>query len=160
MRQKYVVLRDDEKNELHIQEFAELDKEILSLLCGETYNIDSVKSAAAEGKTALIAALRTQNMYPPGIYANKIADTVTELLKAQNGQSAAEVFLDDLDYVTRGRVETEMVEDIDEEAADIDDLLVDDTIDEEFTDDEDINISPNSSIKIADDDALDIEDDV
>jgi hypothetical protein len=70
------------------------------------------------------------------------------------------VFLDDLDYVTRGRVETEVVEDIEEEPADIDDLLVDDTLDEEFADDEDINISPNSSIKIADDDALDIEDDV
>ena len=160
MRQKYLVLKDNDKNELRLQEFAELDKEIQSLLCEESYSYEMIGTAAKSGKPSLIRALRTQNMYPPGIYADKIADAVMMLLEPQNSDTSAEVFLDDLDYVTRGRVETEVIEDVEEEPSDIDDLLVDDSLDEEFADDEDINISPNSSIKIADDDALDIEDDV
>lgn len=159
MRQKYVILKDNDKNELRIQEFAELDKEILSLLCEESYSNDIINPAAKAGKLSLIRALRTQNMYPPGIYADKIADAVMMLMSPKNTETSAEVFLNDMDYVNKARIETEIVENMDEEAADIDDLLVDDTMDEEFSDEEDINISPNSSIKIADDDALDIEED-
>jgi hypothetical protein len=33
MKQKYAIVRDDKNKQLIVREFAELDKEILSLLC-------------------------------------------------------------------------------------------------------------------------------
>ena len=74
MKQKYVILKNDEKNELIIQEYAELDKEMLSLLCEESYNGPFIESAISAGKDALIVALRTQNLYPPGLFAARSGD--------------------------------------------------------------------------------------
>jgi hypothetical protein len=77
MKQKYTIIKDDKNKQLIIREFAELDKEILSLLCEETYDQKLIRSAIKSGKEDLIAALRTNNLYPPGIYADKIANAVT-----------------------------------------------------------------------------------
>ena len=79
MKQKFALIKDDTKKALIIKEYAELDKEILSLLCEETYADQKIESAIALGKAALIAAIRTHNMYPPGIYAEKMADAIIEL---------------------------------------------------------------------------------
>jgi hypothetical protein len=59
MKQKYLILKNDEKTKLIIREFAELDKEIFTFLCEETFDDESVTSAIAIGKDALIATLRT-----------------------------------------------------------------------------------------------------
>ena len=72
MKQKYLILNDKENKQIKIQEFAELNKEALSLLCEETYDYQTIKSAISAGKDTLIAALRTNNMYPPGIYAMQL----------------------------------------------------------------------------------------
>jgi hypothetical protein len=45
MKQKYVVLLDNETEKLAIQEYAELDKEMLSLLCEESYDAEMIKTA-------------------------------------------------------------------------------------------------------------------
>jgi hypothetical protein len=76
MKQKYAIVRDDKNKQLIVREFAELDKEILSLLCEETYADKRIRAAIRKGREELIAALRTKNLYPPGIYAKKIADAV------------------------------------------------------------------------------------
>ena len=47
---------------------------MLSLLCEEAYDCQTIKSAMLQPeRITLIVALRTNNMYPPGIYAEQIA---------------------------------------------------------------------------------------
>ncbi|MDM8524465.1 hypothetical protein QUF80_13940 [Desulfococcaceae bacterium HSG8] len=157
MKQKYTILRNNKNNALTIKESAELDKEILSFLCEQTYTEDSIKSAIAEGKEVLIKTLRTQNLYPPYIYMNKIADAVIEVYRSDNPseeQQSADIFFNDLEFLTREPEEPDIVEEIEEEPEDIDDLLEDD-IDDNF--DDKGTISNINSIKIADDEGIDID---
>ena len=86
MKQKYVVLLDNETGKLAIQEYAEPDKEILSLLCEETYDTEVIKAAMKKDRSTLIQSLRTHNMYPPGTYTERIADTIEQMF--QPGASA------------------------------------------------------------------------
>jgi len=164
MKQKYTVLKNDEKNELVIREYAELDKEIFSLLCEEIYNGDVVKSAIKKSKESLISALRTQNLYPPGIYMDKIADAAVSLYEsADMNQHPLDILFNDINFLTKEPREPEIPEEeIEEEpvvADDLDDLLEDDIDDIEDDFDDKSSIDPiNSPLKIADDESLDIED--
>ncbi len=158
MKQKYVIIKDDEKNTLVLQEHAELDKELLSQLCEETYAGDMVLAAVGQGRDALISQLRTRNMYPPSIYMDKIADQVMAMY-GEEGGSSAEVLFDDIALIIKDREAAEALA-LDDEAADLDDLLDDDdTLDDEFGDDDALGINGNASLKIADDDSLDVDDD-
>ena len=94
MKQKYVVRLDNEIGQLSIQEYAELDKEMLSLLCEETYDAEVIKTAMARDRNALIQALRTNNMYPPGVYTERIADAIIEMF-APDGKTSAELFFEE-----------------------------------------------------------------
>jgi hypothetical protein len=129
-----VVLLDNENGKLSIQEYAELDKEMLSLLCEETYDVAPLKAAMDRERSALIQALRTNNMYPPGVYTERIADAVAEMFQP-GANTSAELFFE----------EREMFDAEDEEAPDeagidgddkdemgVDDLLDDDDIDDDF----------------------------
>jgi hypothetical protein len=135
MKQKYVVLLNNESNQLGIQEYAELDKEMLSLLCEETYDLATLKAAAQKNRTALIQALRTHNMYPPGNYIEQIADNILDML-APGGNSSAELFFEEKELFST--MDDEMVDDTDENgeeesSLDVDDLL-DDGIEDNFED--------------------------
>jgi len=160
MKQKYVIDKNVENNTLIFREYAELDKESLSLLCEQSFPEDVVKAAIAIGKNEIIRVLRTQNLYPPMAYMDRIADEI--LTAYQQGSTATlEVMFDDMDLLVRERelpVETVAIE---EEAEDIETLLDDDdeedALDDEFGDD-DIDINSGSPLKIADEDALDIDD--
>jgi hypothetical protein len=150
MKQKYAIVRDDKNKQLIVREFAELDKEILSLLCEETYADKRIRAAIRKGREELIAALRTKNLYPPGIYAKKIADAVKELYAAK-GKGSAELFFDDLEFLAqtnepKAKVAEEPVEKPD---AEMDDLLEEDF--ESNYEDEGQPKKLNSSLKIADD---------
>ncbi len=79
MKQKYLILKNDDTNKLTIKEFAELQPDVYSLACEETYDGDVIKSAITRGKKALISTLRTTNLFPPGSYAEKIAESVINL---------------------------------------------------------------------------------
>ena len=158
MKQKYVIIKDDEKNALVLQEHAELDKELLSQLCEETYAGDMVAEAVVQGKEALISRLRTRNMYPPSIYMDRIADQVMELYGVEGG-SSAEVLFDDIELIIKDREVAAAIA-LDDDSADLEDLLDDDdSLDDEFGDDDGLNINANASLKIADDDSLDVDDD-
>ena len=160
MKQKYEIIKDNEKNTLILREYAELDKDTLSPLCEESYDITAIAAAVSGGKSALIAALRTKNMYPPGLYAEKITDTVSELLRDGEKQ-AAELLFDDIELLNRER-EREIREAVikDEvEVEEIDELLTDD-----FEDDEDDfegggEIKDINSLKVADDEYGDGDED-
>jgi hypothetical protein len=39
MKQKYEILKDEDNKRLIIREYAELDKDVMSLLCEESYGV-------------------------------------------------------------------------------------------------------------------------
>jgi len=158
MKQKYLILNDRENKQIKIQEFAELNKETLSLLCEEAYDYKTIKSAISIGKDALIAALRTNNMYPPGIYANQIADAVIDIHKSKE-QESVELFFDDINLLTKSRKAIKIAgqDDDDDESADLVEMLEDD-YDDAYSEKDEIK-KIDSSLKIADDDYVDGDDD-
>ncbi len=125
MKQKYLILKNDEKTKLIIREFAELDKEMFSFLCEETFDDESVTSAISIGQDSLIATLRTKNLFPIGIYAKKIAAAVTKMYESGNDQSVDLVF-DDHDLIKKEQEKPAAKDDIEDEVVKIDDLLEDD----------------------------------
>ena len=102
MRQKYVLVRNDDKRQLLIREYAELDRGRMSLMCEETYPVEKIRAETARGKEQLVQALRTPNMYPPTIYLDQIADSVVTLLDAGE-PSPLELFFDDAALLTKER---------------------------------------------------------
>ncbi|OQY10972.1 MAG: hypothetical protein B6I30_07880 [Desulfobacteraceae bacterium 4572_187] len=156
MKQKYLILKNDEKTRLIIKEFAELDKEIFSFLCEETFDDESIKSALAIGEDALIETLRTKNLFPIRIYAKEIAAAVTKMYESGNDQSVELVF-DDYDLLKKEQKEPMVENDIEDETVEIYELLEEDTPEPDFDEKTEIkNIT--YSIKI-DNDLNDSKDD-
>ena len=156
MRQKYLIINDKENKQFKIQEFAELNKETLSLLCEEAYDYVTIKSAVSEGKEALISALRTNNFYPPGIYAEKIAAAVYQLDKLK-AEEPVELFFDDINLLTKKRKPTRTSGQLEDDTADLEDDTadLDDVMEDDFDDDyseKDRVKKIDSSLKIEDDD--------
>ncbi len=155
MKQKYAIIRDDDQKTLIVREYAELDKEMMSLLCEETYPQEKLGTALKEGNQAVINAIRTNNMYPPTLFASAIADAISGLLN-EGGNQSAELFFDDKDLFNREIIlpSEEAEEEVDEDI-DVDELL-DESIDDEFEDDKVLK-DLKSSIQVADDENPDIE---
>ena len=158
MKQKYLILKTEEKTGLVIREYAELDKEIFSLLCEETFNDEVVKSAIEKGKNSLIATLRTQNLFPIGIYAEEIAAAVTKMYESGDDQPV-ELFFDDTDLLIKDKGKSPVLDDLENDDAEIDGLLDDEDIPEQSFDDENDDIKNiTSPLKISDDDPFNIDD--
>ena len=99
MRQKYVISRDGAKNKLKIREYAIIDKNLkkvassmlrkgnFSFLCEETYESEIIVSSISKGMNALVAILRTHNIFPIQPYATKIAESVMSLYKGSEDGS-------------------------------------------------------------------------
>ena len=155
MKQKYLIINDRDHKQIKIQEFAELNKEMLSLLCEESYDYKIIKSAITAGTATLITALRTNNLYPPGIYAEKIASAVTDLYQSKDRESL-ELFFDDINLLAKSRGSAAVTEQLEEEASDLDEMLDDGF--EDTLDDEDDLKKIDSPIKVAGDDFSDTED--
>ena len=158
MKQKYVILKNEEKTRLVIREYAELDKEIFSLLCEEAFDDEVVKSAIEKGKNGLIAALRTQNLFPIGIYAEEIAAAVTKMYESGDDQPV-KLFFDDTNLLKKDEKKSPVLDDIENEVVEIEGLLDDEDISESDFDDENNDIKKiTSPLKISDDDPVDIDD--
>jgi hypothetical protein len=157
MKQKYLILNDKENKQIKIQEFAELNKEMMSLLCEEAYDDQSIKSAISAGKDVLIATLRTNNLYPPSIYAVQIADAVIDIYKSKQ-QESVELFFDDKNLLTKTRKPVKITEEDEDEEVDPDDLLEDDFDDSYLEKDEIKKI--DKSLKVVDEDYVDVDDDL
>lgn len=158
MKQKYTIQRNDADNALLLQEYGELDKEIMSLLCEETYAAETIKTALASGKKELIAALRTRNMYPPSVMADKIADAVMTLYQSE-GAPTAEILFDDRELFEMESQEANAEEEDIENDDDDDDIdaLIDEGIEDDYEDKKIIK-DLKSSLKVADDDSVDTDD--
>ena len=169
MKQKYEILWQGDK--LVIKEFAELDKEMMSLLCEESYDRAAIGDAVSEGAKSVMAAIRTKNMYPPSVYAAKLSEAIAEMFASQSDEPV-EVVINDLDLLARRVNQAEAdIDDSKEEDADIDDLLDDDVDPDDLLDDD---VDPDedsledeiavkkikSSLKVADDEVADIDDDL
>ncbi len=158
MKQKYLISKDNGKDKLVIREFAELDKEMFSLLCEEVYDDEAIESSIAKGKASLISTLRTQNMYPSGSYADKIAESVITIYGSEKNQST-ELFFDDIDLLTKDQKKPEVVKVIEKEPVEIDELLEDES--EVHFDEDDFAKNAikknNLLIKVAEDEPADIE---
>lgn len=154
MKQKYVIEKVDEGEGIIVKEYAELDKEMLSLLCQERYAKADLEAAQARGKTALIEAIRTNNMYPPSFYADQIADAVIGLMNS-DADPATELFFDDRELFVQEESASETA-DADEETEE-EDVVVDDLLEEEMeAEDEEgqkIFTKLKSSLKLSDGDA-------
>ncbi|OEU64535.1 MAG: hypothetical protein BA867_00660 [Desulfobacterales bacterium S5133MH16] len=157
MKQKYLILKNDEKTKLIIREFAELDKEMFSFLCEETFDDESVTSAISIGQDALIATLRTKNLFPIGIYAKEIAAAVTKMYESGNDQSVELVF-DDHELIKKEQEEPAVEDDIEDEVVEIDELLEEDPPIPDYNDKKEIeNIT--YSLKIDNESASSEDDD-
>lgn len=157
MKQKYMIQKNSQAKEFIIQESAELDKELFSLLCQETYPFAVIESAAAQGKEALIKTLRTQNMFPIRLYATQIAETVIDLLGSKTDESIyRELLFDDIDLLKKDHETQPVLEDTDSESVEIDELLDTDDTDTEFEDDDMDDF--NYPIKLSDDDVTNPDD--
>ena len=153
MKQKYVVLLDNENGKLSIQEYAELDKEMLSLLCEETYESAAIKAAMDQDRNVLIRALRTNNMYPPGVYTERIAQAIAEMFQP-GANPSAELFFEErelFEAADEEEVDASDGGDGEKTEMDVDELLDDDDIDDGF---EEKGIIKNlkKSIKTSDED--------
>jgi hypothetical protein len=156
MKQKYEILKDDENKRLIIREFAELDKDVMSLLCEESYDKKVVKSGLAAGRESLIATLRTKNLYPPGVYAGKIADIVMAMFSSK-GKVSEEIVFDDLEFLARGHEAAETAVSYEAEAPEIEDLLDVGLEEEKFEEGDEVK-KLDTSLKIEDDEFADIDD--
>jgi hypothetical protein len=157
MKQQYTIYKDTKNEKLVIKEYAELDKEILSLLCEESYDDALVMSAMQTGEDALIAVLRTRNMYPPSAFASKIAAAVVSLYDAGDEQSI-EIMFDDKELFVKGQVVDASETAVAADSEDIDELL-EDEIDDVYVDKKLIK-DLKSSLKVADDDSIAGDEDV
>jgi len=161
MKQKYTIEIGDDKKELIIKEFAELDKDIMSLLCEETYEYEAIQSAMKNGRESLIVALRTPNMYPAKPYAERIADSIMALNDSGDKKST-EVLFDDFEFLTAARKRVKEIEEFEEEpAAEIDELLEEDFEEEEEFDAGKPAIDKiDSGLKIEEEDLTDFEEEI
>lgn len=156
MKQKYTIFKDKENNKLIIREYAELDKEILSLLCEESYDNDQVKTAIQDGSNVLVNLLRTRNMYPPSAFVSRIA-TAVEALYDNAEEESTEIMFDDKELFEKEELVEEEENAVDTDAEDIDDLL-EDEIDDVYEDKKLIK-DLKSSLKVADDESVNTDDD-
>ena len=156
MKQKYEIIKDDDNKRLIIREYAELDKDVMSLLCEESYDKKAVKSAMGAGRETLIIALRTKNLYPPGMYAGKIADKVMEMYGSK-GKAAEEIVFDDLQFLARGHEAAEAAASYESEPGEIEELLDVGVEEEKFEEGDEVK-KLDSSLKIEDDEFSDIDD--
>ncbi|MCD4778008.1 MAG: hypothetical protein K8R12_03450 [Desulfobacterales bacterium] len=125
MKQKYLILNNDDQKELIIREFSELDdKVVLLLLVEQKYDVKSIESAIKKGKKALTSTLRTEKLYPPSLYADKIAESVISMFKEK--KQSIDLLFDDIDLLTKKKSKPEPFKDIEKESNEIDELLEDD----------------------------------
>ena len=100
MRLKYTMEKKSKANELILREYTEIDEERYVLLNETIYNSEKIVSAVSKSERELLIALRTENMFPPDMFANRLFEMVTTLLNSKKRQ-CIEIVVDDLDYIDK-----------------------------------------------------------
>lgn len=154
MKHKYTISKDEENNCLVIQEFAELDKDMLTFVCESICEDKRIRASISKGTDAVVAALRTPNFYPSVEYAKKIAEVVTDFYQ-RKATEPTEIIFDDAETIPKERVKVKIVESEESDDEDLDEMIEDDY--EGYSDKETLK-KVNSSIKVADDEYDDFGD--
>ena len=149
MKQKYLIFKNDEKNELIIKEFLEINKEMFSLACEETYDNNDIESAIVKGRKHMVSVLRTNNMYPVGLYADKLAESIITMYGTEHKEPIKLLF-DDAKSFSKTQEEVVAIEVVEDKVPENDELLEDDFYDQKI-------LKNNCSIKVADDEPDDDE---
>jgi hypothetical protein len=97
MKQKYLITNLQEKQEVSIREYAELEKGEFSFICEETYDADTLRAAMPDGAQNLIPIVRRPNMYPREDYSERISQGIIDLLSNETGETSKEINIDDAD---------------------------------------------------------------
>ena len=156
MKQKYLIQKSDDDKKLIIKELAEIDKDIFSILCTETYDLKNMTSAAQKGKDALLSEIRTRNFFPAIQTATQIMEAVVNIIDAEVNETL-EIFINDADTLANKEEDLEVIDDLEDDEDQLDDLL-EDAVD---VYDEKIAIKQiNSSINVDDDDVIDDNGDI
>ena len=150
MKQKYLILKNDEKNELIIKEFLEINKEMFSLVCEETYDNNDIESAIAKDKKHLVSVLRTNNMYPVWLYADKLAESIITMYGTEHKEPIKLLF-DDAESFSKTQEKVVALEVVDEDKVPEDDELLEDDFDSHKI------LKNNCTIIVADDEPDDDE---
>ena len=133
MRYKYIVETKDKDNALVLTEYMKGDEDRFSLLNEVVYDKKIISSARKRGMNALIDVLRTQSMYPPLSFAEKIADAVSEVLKSKTNPSM-EIILDDMEFLDKKQRRRRIAVPVAEESVAVEDLLETEDLIEECSD--------------------------
>ena len=157
MRHKYVITINTEKDELALKEYSELDKDIFTIVCEEIYPVSVIRTGAQQGIERLINLMRTRNFYPCGLFTAKIAESVIKLIESSD-ETVAEVFCDDVDYLTKKGEPVLYTESIDDDTPDVDELLDDDFVPDFDDDIETKGVESSISIDISGE--ADMDDDI
>jgi len=108
MRQKYRICQYKNEKTLNIQELVVDEKDTknisssmlrddhFDLVAEQQYDADVIARSATHGCDAMVATLRTPNLFPIAPYAEKIAESVIALTKDGNDR-CVELFFDDND---------------------------------------------------------------
>ena len=120
MRQKFVISLNETADRLRIREYAVVDKNLnkvpssllrkgdFQFLCEEIYDSEIILSSISIGINALVASLRTNNIFPIEPYAIKIAESV-EALYNSSKTATKEIFFDDTDLLDIHQNQTDSV---------------------------------------------------
>ena len=110
MRQKYIISKKGSANDLTITEYAVIGKkpnnktrsapfnEEYDFLYQQIYKGKDIEHSLLSGSRDLIEVLRTENLYPTGTLAIKIAEIVVSLyLSSEDGST--ELLFDDIEHL-------------------------------------------------------------
>ncbi len=151
MRQRYTVLKAQEEDRILIREEGELDKDLFSTQCTVSFAQDALQQALGRGVFPVIQLIRSKDLYPSLPVAEKLVEAIRHFL--DDGTQPVEVDINDTDFISkRAKAVPVEVEEVDEDAGDLEDLLEEDS--EDF-DDEFALDDINPSVKIADEDSVD-----
>jgi hypothetical protein len=120
MRQKYILTQDRPSGDLHIQEYAVVDKDLknmanellqddhFDIIAEAHYTGEDIQRSISQGPSKVVDTLRTPNFFPIAPYANKLAETVIALYDDPREEPLV-LFFDDVDLMIFDE-ETEEVE--------------------------------------------------
>ncbi len=158
MKQKYMISKSDAGNTLNIKELAEIDKDVFSILCEETYDMKTVIEALDAGMNQTASAIRNRNFFPPFSTLEKIAEGIKSLINTDSDETI-EVFIDDATILSKKEEEYAVIDDLESDSEQLDDLLEDEAVD--VYDDENLSIKKiNASIKVDEDELIDENGDI
>jgi hypothetical protein len=133
MKYRYVVKRNMDRKGLVIREFAKRDDDHLEFTGAATFHEEAMLAALPRGVAGVMAAFRSDRMFPPACVAKPLAEAVIRLYGPGSPESL-EDFVEEIDVkpsearvVAAPAVETEeegdlLEEEFEEEMVDADDI--------------------------------------